>query len=274
MTRGLIHTIALIGMLILAAGCSNFQKLLKSNNVDEKYKAALQYYEKSDYYRANQLLEQVLPLMTGRQEAEQAKFYFANTYFQQSDYLLSAFHFRSFYDTYQRSPLAEEALFMQAKSLYNQAPTYEQDQTSTLTALEALQEFQVRYPESKLNAEANTMIDALNMKLDRKAFDNAKLYYQIRYYHSAVVALGNFIQEHASSPYSEEAAFLRLDAQFKFAQESVTSKQEERYMEAIAYYQSFVEQFPDSKYKREAEKIYDNALAELEKVKKLNQANS
>lgn len=273
MTRGLIHTIALIGMLIIAAGCSNFQKLLKSNNVDEKYKAALQYYEKGDYYRANQLLEQVLPLMAGRQEAEQAKFYFANTYFQQGDYLLSAFHFKSFYDTYQRSPLAEEALFMQAKSLYNQAPTYEQDQTSTLTALGALQEFQVRYPSSTLNAEANTMIDALNMKLDRKAYDNAKLYYQIRYHHSAVVAFNNFIKEHASSPYSEEAAYLRLDAQYRYALESVTSKQEERFMEAIAYYQSFVEQYPDSKYKRDAEQVYDNALAELEKVKKQIQAN-
>jgi len=273
MTRGLIHTIALIGMLIIAAGCSNFQKLLKSNNVDEKYKAALQYYEKGDYYRANQLLEQVLPLMTGRQEAEQAKFYFANTYFQQGDYLLSAFHFKSFYDTYQRSPLAEEALFMQAKSLYNQAPTYEQDQTSTLTALGALQEFQVRYPSSTLNPEANTMIDALNMKLDRKAYDNAKLYYQIRYYHSAVVAFNNFIKEHASSPYSEEAAYLRLDAQYRYALESVTSKQEERFMEAIAYYQSFIEQYPDSKYKRDAEQVYDNALAELEKVKKQIQAN-
>ncbi len=269
MTRGFIHTIALIGLLLFATGCGNFQKLLKSNNVDDKYKAAVQYYEKGDFYRAGQLLEQVLPLMTGREEAEQAKFYFANTYFEQSDYLLSAFHFKNFYDTYQRSPLAEQALFMQAKSLYNQSPSYEQDQTTTLTAIEALQEFQKRYPSSELNADANNMIDALNTKLDRKAFDNAKIYYQIRYYRSAVVALANFVQEHASSPYSEEASFLRLDAQYRFALESVPSKQEERYLEAIAFYQSFVDQYPESKYKREAEQIYDNALAELEQVKKL-----
>ncbi|WP_242916377.1 outer membrane protein assembly factor BamD [Pontibacter liquoris] len=274
MNKGFLHTIALIGMLLFATGCSNFQKILKSNNVDEKYKAALQYYEKGDYYRANQLFEQVLPLMTGRPEAEQAKFYFANTYFQQKDYLLSAFHFKSFYDTYQRSPLAEQALFMQAKSLYNQSPGYEQDQSSTLTAIEALQEFQVRYPQSELTKEANAMIDALNMKLDKKAYDNAKLYYQIRYYRSAVVAFNNFIKEHASSPYSEEAAYLRLDAQYRFAQESVPAKQQERYMEALDYYQTFVDQYPDSKFKRSAEQVYDNALAELEKVKKQNQANS
>ncbi|WP_347159790.1 outer membrane protein assembly factor BamD [Pontibacter chitinilyticus] len=274
MNRGLIHTIALIGMLLFATGCSDFQKILKSNNVDEKYKAALQYYEKGDYYRANQLFEQVLPLMTGRPEAEQAKFYFANTYFQQHDYLLSAFHFKNFYDTYQRSPLAEQALFMQAKSLYNQSPSYEQDQTSTLTAIDALQEFKVRYPNSDLNKEADTMIENLNVKLDRKSYDNAKLYYQIRYYRSAVVAFNNFIKEHASSPYSEEASFLRLDAQYRFATESVASKQQERYQEAIDYYQSFIDQYPESKYKRNAEQIYDNALAELQKVKKQNQANS
>ncbi|MDX5422829.1 MAG: outer membrane protein assembly factor BamD [Hymenobacteraceae bacterium] len=274
MKRGFIHTVALAGLLLVATGCSNFQKLLKSNDVEKKYQAALEYYQKEDYYRANQLLEQVSPLLTGSETAEQAKFYLANTYYQQGDYLLADFHFRSFHQTYPRSPLAEEAMFMQAKSLFNQSPTHEQDQTSTLTAIEALQEFTVRYPSSELVSEANAMIDQLTVKLDKKSFDNAKLYYQLRYWRSAVVAFNNFQKEHASSPYSEEAAYLKLDAQHRFAQESVPSKQEERYSEVIDYYQSFVDQYPNSRYARSAEQIYDQALAELSKIRESNNANT
>jgi outer membrane protein assembly factor BamD len=46
MNRGFLHTVALIGLLLIVTGCSNFQKLLKSNDVDKKYKAALEYYQK------------------------------------------------------------------------------------------------------------------------------------------------------------------------------------------------------------------------------------
>ncbi|MBW7466405.1 outer membrane protein assembly factor BamD [Pontibacter aydingkolensis] len=264
----------MVGLLLVISGCSNFQKLLKSDDVDKKYKAALEYHQKEDYYRANQLLEQVSPLLTGSEQAEQAKFYLADTYYELGDYLLADFHFRSFYQTYPRSPLAEQAMYNQALSLYNQSPSFEQDQTATITAIEALQEFLVRYPNTDRQAEANELIEELLVKLDRKAFDNAHLYYKLRYWKSAVVAFDNFQKEHASSPYSEEAAYLKVDAQYRFALESIPSKQEERFQQAVEYYQSFIDQYPDSKFTRNALQVYENTLAELEKVKKINQAQA
>ncbi|MFD2248242.1 outer membrane protein assembly factor BamD [Pontibacter ruber] len=274
MNRGFLHTVVLIGLLLVAAGCSNFQKLLKSDNVDKKYQAALQYYEKEDYYRASQLLEQVMPLLSGREEGERARFLFANSQFKQGDYILSAYQFKLFYETYPRSELAEEAMFLYAQSQYKQSPTHSQDQTSTLTAIEALQEFLVRYPTSKFAEEANGMIEKLTAKLDQKAFESARLYYQLRYFRSAVVAFTNFQRENPSSPYAEEAAFLRLDAQYRFGLESVPDKQQERFMEAVDYYQSFIDQYPESRFLRSAEQVYENTLAELEKVKKTNTANT
>ena len=274
MNRGILHTVALFCLLLFMASCSNFQKLLKSNDVDQKYKAALEYYEKGDYYRANQLLEQVMPLMTGREEAEKARFYYANTHYQQREYMLSAFQFRTFYETYPRSELAEQAMFLQAKSLYNDSPDFEQDQTSTVTAMEAIQEFLVRYPNSEYAAEANTMFETLSAKLDQKAFESARLYYKLRYYRSAVVAFTNFLRENPSSPYSEQASYLRVDSQYRFALESVPDKQQERFMEAVDFYQSFIDQYPDSRYLRSAEQVYNNTLSEIEKIKKNNPSNS
>lgn len=274
MNRGIFHTVALFCLLLFTASCSNFQKLLKSNDVDKKYKAALEYYEKEDYYRANQLLEQVMPLMTGRPEAEQARFYYANTHYQQREFMLSAFQFRTFFETYPRSPLAEQAMFLHAKSLYNDSPDFEQDQTSTVTAMESIQEFLVRYPNSEYAAEANTMFETLSAKLDQKSFESARLYYKLSYYRSAVVAFTNFLRENPSSPYSEEASYLRIDAQYRFALESVPDKQEERFLEAADYYQGFIDQYPDSRFLRSAEQVYNNTLAEMEKIKKTNASNS
>ncbi|QCR25207.1 outer membrane protein assembly factor BamD [Pontibacter sp. SGAir0037] len=255
-----------MGLLLIFTSCSNYQKLLKSNDVDKKYQAALSYYEKEDYTRANELLKQVAPLMTGRVEAERANFVYAHTYFMQGDYILATYHFKNFYDTYQRSELAEQAMFLHAKSQYYQSPSHEQDQQSTLAALEALQEFNVRYPGSQYGEEANQLIDELFRKLDRKAFESARLYYSLRYYKAAVVAFTNFQRDYPTSPYSDEAGYLKVDAQYRYAKESIASKQAERYREAIEFYEVFVDRYPESKFLRSAEQVYGNVLEELERI--------
>ncbi|MEJ8756205.1 outer membrane protein assembly factor BamD [Pontibacter sp. H259] len=276
MKKRLSHIVVLLAVLLTAASCSNYQKLLKSNDVQEKYAAAVKYYEKGDYYRASELLEAVAPLLTGTEQAEDALFYQANANYELGNYLLSETYFRNFYTTYPRSPKAEKAMFMQVKSLYNQSPDFEQDQASTMTAIESVQEFMQRYPESEHIEEANEILEGLGMKLDQKAFDSAKLYYKIRYYKAAVVALNNFQKEFPSSPFAEEAAYLKMESQYEYAKESVPDKQEERYYEVVDFYQNFVDQYPESKFSRNATQIYDNTLAELERIKTLNsnQANS
>ncbi|HEY4650049.1 MAG TPA: outer membrane protein assembly factor BamD [Pontibacter sp.] len=276
MKKRLSHIVVLLALLLTAAGCSNYQKLLKSNDVQQKYAAAIKYYEKEDYYRASELLDAVAPLLTGTEQAEDALFYQASANFELGNYLLSETYFRNFYTTYPRSDKAEAAMFMQVKSLYNQSPDFEQDQASTLTAISSVQEFLQRYPESEHQAEANQILEDLSMKLDRKAFDSAKLYHKIHYYKAAVVALGNFQKEFPASPYAEEAAYLKIESQYEYAKESVPNKQEERYFEVVDFYQAFVDQYPESEFMRSANQIYDNTLAELERIKsvKSNQANS
>ncbi|MBJ6116881.1 outer membrane protein assembly factor BamD [Pontibacter sp. BT310] len=276
MKKRLSHIVVLLALLLTAASCSNYQKLLKSNDVQQKYAAAVKYYEKGDYYRASELLDAVAPLLTGTEQAEDALFYQASSNFELGNYLLSETYFRNFYTTYPRSPKAEKAMFMQVKSSYNQSPDYEQDQASTLIAMESVQEFMIRYPESEYTEEANKILENLSIKLDRKAFDSAKLYYKIRYYKAAVVALDNFIKEYPSSPYAEEAAYMKIESQYEYAKESVPSKQEERYYEVVDFYQTFADQYPESEFMRSANQFYDNTLAELERIKseKSTQANS
>ncbi|WP_246150833.1 outer membrane protein assembly factor BamD [Adhaeribacter aerolatus] len=260
-----------VGIMLLSA-CGDYNKLLKSNNVDQKYEAALKYFEKKDYYRAGVLLEEVRPLLAGRIEAEKAAFLYAYTQYHERLYATSAELFRSFFDTYGRSPFAEESLFMHAKSLYYDSPDFNLDQTSTQTAIVAIQDFLNRYPESKYKEEANKMYDELSAKLERKAFENAKLYSQmgksqLMYYQAAVTAFSTFQREYPSSTFNEEAAYLKIVAQFNLAEESVPEKQRERYFDTVGFYQAFVDKYPNSKYLRSAEALFDKSTKQLERLK-------
>ena len=257
----------LVATLALGACASSYQRLLKSTDVNKKYEAAVKYYDKGDFFRAGTLLEDLIPLLKGRPEAEKAQFYFANTNYKQRNYVLSSFYFKQFTDTYPNSEYAEEAAFLNAKSLFLDSPGFELDQTNTVSALEAIQDFLNRYPESKLKAETENMSQELQKKLENKAFESAKLYFQLRYNQAAVVALTNFQLQYPASAFAEQAAFLRLSAQFAWAQESIESKQRERFLEAVSFYQQFVDTYPQSKTLKAAQDMYDVSQAQIVRLK-------
>ncbi|MBG8552262.1 outer membrane protein assembly factor BamD [Hymenobacter guriensis] len=258
--------VLLLSTLLLGA-CSGYQKLLKSDDVNKKYTAAIEYYEKGDYARAGTLLEELIPLLKGRPEAEKADFYFANTNFQGGNYTLSAYYFQQFAETYSSSALVEEARFMHAKSLFRDSPEFELDQTNTYTAIESIQDFLNQYPESKFRPEAENMSTELQTKLENKAFESARLYFQLRYNQAAVVAFNTFQQQFPASAYSEQAAYMKLTAQYEYAKESVEEKQRERYLEVVAFYQNFIDSFPQSANLKTAETMYNAARAEIAKLK-------
>jgi len=262
--------------LLIVAGttlsCSKFEKIRNSNDLSKRLEAAYGYYEEGEYYKAQVLFDETLPLLKGSEAAEKASFYRAQSYYQQKQYVLSAYYFKEFYDLYTRSDRAEESLYMAAKSLYNDAPRYNLDQTSSHDALRAFQKFVNRYPKSQYLEEVNQLTDEINKKLERKAFDKARLYYDLGknnniHYKSAVIAFGAFMKQYPSSGYVEEASWLQINSQFKLAQVSVTAKQEERYLEAIEFYENFVDQYPNSKFKKEAEQIYKKSLDSIKKIR-------
>ena len=50
-------------ILTLFLSCSNYQKLLKSTDFDNKFESAVSYYDNSDYSRALPLFEDLLELL-------------------------------------------------------------------------------------------------------------------------------------------------------------------------------------------------------------------
>ena len=245
--------------------CSDFRKIMKSTDWKEKYQAALKYYQEKDYYRATLLLEDVMPIIKGTKTAEEAQFYYAYAHYYQRKYILSAHYFKQFYDTYSRSERAQEAMFMHAYSLYLEAPNPSLDQTSTGEAIQAIQRFINRYPYSEYKERAEVVLAETRSKLEKKAYDNALLYYKLSQYKAAIIAFNNFQRDFPDSDYNEEIGFWKLGAQFELAEQSIKAKQKERYYTTIEYYQSFVDRYPESKFVREAESIYETCLTKIRK---------
>lgn len=266
----------LLGLsLALALGaCSPFAKLQKSGSDDEKYKGALQYYKKGDWYKAGLLFEELIPVLKGSTESEMAQFYYADTQFKQQQYLLSATLFKKFYETFARSEYAQEAMYLYALSLYKDTPAYNLDQSNTLTATAALQDFINLYPDSKYRDDATKEILDLRGKLERKSYERAKLYYKtsgfnIASYKSSVIAINNFQKDFPDSEYNEELAFMKVDAEFSLAKNSLENKQKERYQEAMSYHQAFVDKYPNSKFVKQSEKMYETSQKEIERLDQL-----
>lgn len=258
-------TYIILSIWLLASSCSDFRKIAKSSDWQEKYNAALAYYKEKDYYRATVLLEDILPIIRGTKTAEEAQFYYAYAHYYQRKYILSAHYFKQFYDTYSRSENAQEAMFMHAYSLYLEAPNSSLDQSSTEEAIQAIQRFINRYPYSEYKERAEAVLAETRLKLETKAYDNALLYYKLSQYKAAIIAFDNFQRDFPDSNFNEEIGYWKLAAQFELAEQSIQTKQKERYYTTIEFYQSFIDRYPESKFVQEAESIYETCLAKIRK---------
>ena len=244
--------------------CSEYQKVLKDTDVSKKYELAERLYEEEDYKRANRLLEQIAPKFVGKPQGERVVFFLANSYYETGNYNFAGYQFERFLKSYPKSDKAEQAGFLGAKSYYMLSPKYSLDQTDTDKALVKLQGFINSYPDSEYLPEDNAMAKELTTKKEKKAFEIARQfvklgkYYTLDYNISAIAALENFISDHPGSPYREEAFFLRVSAATTLAINSTFNKKRERFAEAVEAYESLMRSYPETTYKEEAEKLYED----------------
>ena len=262
--------VSVILIILISFSCSKFRKIEKSQDWRVKYEAGLNYYNKKDYYRASVLFEQILPIVRGLPEGEKVQFNLAYCQFYDKLYLLASEQFKTFYETYGRSTLAGEARFMHAFSLFQSSPNPNLDQTSSIDAMAAMQAYINRYPNSEFHDRSLEVILSTQVKLEKKGFENARQYYKMKYYTAAIVALNNFKQNFPDSKYIEEAYYLVISAEYKLAQQSIQSKQPDRYRAVVDHYKEFLDRYPNSEFLKEAERFYAESLDKVNSLKHTN----
>lgn len=264
-----IATIATICLLI--ASCNNIDKLLKSNDYEAKYAAAMQYYNNNSYSKAIQLFENLTLHYRGKENAEEIAWYYAQALYKEKDYYTAGYQFKRFARQFPYSERVEEAAFLSAYCKYMDSPQYSLDQSLTRQAIEEFEAFSERWPRSVHMPEANRYLDEMREKLMRKDYENAYGYYYIEEYHAAYESLKAFIGRYPEAPMREDAMFYLLRSGYLYAVGSREEKQRERLQQVINDFERYNSSLAKPAYVNEAQSIYTKtraALAKLENTEK------
>lgn len=268
--------IPLIALVLVS--CGEFYKLEKSTNWDELYTAANRYYQNEDYNKAIILYDKVLPVIRGSEKSELAEFNYAYAHFHTKRYIEAAGYFKTFFDTYNRSPMAEEAFFMHAYSLYLDAPDFNLDQRSSREAVNAIQMFINRFPTSDSYERAMGMITDLQKRFEEKAYQESKLYYRLTeglfpgdFYRACIVNFQNFAKNYPDSDYNEELAFRLVEVSHTYADNSIFSKKEERLDQSLGFGKDFLRKYPESTYASNVSNLMQQTESALTSHQKMKQ---
>lgn len=258
----------LLFLLVVFSSCSEFQKALKSEDVAVKFEVATKLYDKGKYNDAIRLIEQIAPAYRGKPQAEKLFYMFSMSYYNTKQFYLATYQFESFVSSYPKSEKLEEAAYLGAKCFSKLSPVYSLDQVDTFKAIEKLQEFIDRFPNSIYIPEANKTLRVLNDKIEKKVFENAKQYNTIMEYKAAIVALDNFVSDYPGTPYKEDALFYKFDSAYQLAINSVPDKMEERLNISKTAYNSLIKFKPETKYKKQADEMLDKIENDLKNFTK------
>lgn len=257
-----ITTKVILGVfaVLAASSCkSQYDTLLSSNDVDTKYKAAFDYFNKGKYQKSAALFESMSVLTDGTERDDTVQYYWGLSNYRYKDYVTAEANFNRFVNNFPRSPFAEEARFLRIDCLYKSTYRYELDQAPTKVAIASINEYEKDYGSNLHKEDCDAMLKDLNGRLDRKAFEGARLYYNMEDYKAARVAFRNTLKDNSENIYREDILYYIAKSSYKYAQLSIASKQRDRYLTFMDDYLNFMSENPQSKYSKELKTLYNRA---------------
>ena len=227
-----------------------------------KEKKARELFAKKKYTKALPLLEDLYAYKRGTPEAEEIYYMRAECLYNLEFYIEAAYHFEQFTRLFPESALTERAAYLVAYSNFKNAPDVRLSQIETKTAVNYLQDFIDEYPESELTDSATMLMDQLRQRLELKMYNWANLYYKMDYHGPAVQAFELLLEDFPETNLEEEIYYKMMRSAFLYAQRSVAIKQVERFEKLVDIYEQFVQKYPQSRFRKDA----DLWIAQAQKV--------
>ena len=261
-----ISILTMLALLLLTGCQKEFNAVYKSTDYRYKYEYAKQCYAEGKYQRAVTLLQNLIVPLKGSQDAQESLYMLGMAEYMSQDYETAAETFKKYVKTYPRGEYTEMAQFYDGQSLYMSTPEPRLDQTQTVSAISAFQEYLDLFPDAKNKDLAQTRLFALQDKLVEKELLSAKLYYNLgsyfnncsyggNNYEACIVTSQNALKDYPYTNKREEFATLIMRSKFHLAEQSVESKKLERYQDAEDECYGFINEYPDSKERKEAEEF-------------------
>lgn len=247
--------------------CSDYKKVLKSEDYTRKTELADEYFNSGKYYQSIVLYEQIYQRYPKNEIGELAYFRLGKCYYNTEDYYMGNYFLGQFTVRFPFSKRVEEATFLSAMCSVKQSPKSSLDQTETKVAINNLQQFIDRFPKSQLIDSCNQIMDRLLYKLELKEFDAVKLYDKTMNYRAAETSADIFLTNYPLSQFKEDASYILVNNSYLLTKNSIQSKKLERTNKTLERYRIFVAQFPNSKYLKSIkhiEKEMNELLIKLE----------
>ena len=265
--RKTIYISCLLGLSVLS-GCGEYSRVMKSNDPKYKFEYAKRAFDDKKYSQASTVLETVITPLRGTQDGEESLYLLGLSYYEDRDYANSGVYFKTYYSRYPRGKFAELARFYSGYGYYLDSPDPQLDQSITIKGIQELQGFLDYYPKSDKVTIAQNAIFELQDKLTLKELQNAQLYYNLgnflgNNYESAIIVSQNALKTYPYSKYREDFELLILKSKFQEARQSVPEKRRERYQEVVDEYYSYINTYPNTKNKKEADDIFKIAQSNI-----------
>ena len=262
------RTFIIICSVLLLTSCANeFNRVYKTTDFDFKYEYAKQCFAMGKYGRAVSLLETLVTLKKGTDEAQESLYMLAMAQYMNGDFESASETFKKYHTTYPKGAYAEQAMFYVGQALFESAPEPRLDQSPTIGAISAYQQFIDYYPESELRPKAQERMFELQDKLIEKELLSAQLYYDLggyfgninsnteSNYEACIITAQNALKSYPFSQHREKFSLLIMKSKFELAENSSEEKRADRYREAEDECYGFINEFPDSKSVAVAEKF-------------------
>lgn len=261
-----ILTVCVFAFVLTA--CSGYSKLLKKGTNGEKYNAALDFLNEGKNQKAIDLFTLVKPAYIGTTKQDSIDYFMGLAYYRNRDYETSGMIFNQYRQSYgnRRTPFLEDAEFLYADGLYRSSPRTNRDQSATMTAIVAADEYLGHYPESQYREYMLDNMEELQGKLKDKSYLNAKLYYEVGDYKAAVVSFRNSLERYPATKHREEMLYLITKSNYELARNSIPALQRERYMNVMESYYNYIGEFPEGKHTKEIKKMHQEAQEYISKL--------
>lgn len=243
----------LIAVVFLSSCGKGITKILKSPDPEYKLRIAEKYFVQKKYNKAQVLYEDIMPYYKTKAEFQDIYYKYAYCAYYQADYLNAENLFKTFLEIFPNSPKAEEMDYMRAYCFYKQSPKPELDQTNTIKTIGMMQIFINTHPGSERIKQASEIIDICRGKLEVKDYKSARLYYDMGQFRAAGVAFASLLNSYPESGIADEYKLMIIKSYFRYAEMSVETRKLERFEQVINECQEFVDRFPDSKLRKDAE---------------------
>lgn len=257
-----MHKYALILFLLVSlTSCGEYQRMLKSTDYDAKLEYAKKAFDQGKFAQSATILTDIVTMFKGTSKAEESLYLLALSHYENKDYVSSGAYFQTYYSRYPKGKYTELARFYCGYGYYLDSPDPQLDQSDTVKAIEELQLFLDYYPKSDKVSIAQNAIFELQDKLTLKELQNAQLYYNLgnylgNNYESAIVVARNAIKDYPYSKYKEDLELLILKSRYQEAVLSVEEKKVDRFRDVIDEYYSFVNNYPETSNREEADNIF------------------